>query len=245
MLISIITVCYNSEKTIRATIVSVLKQDYADIEYIIIDGSSTDNTLKIINEYKDKINIIISEKDEGLYDAMNKGIKIANGNIIGTLNSDDYFYSNSIISNIAKTFLEHKNLDAVYGNIIFKKNNNFIRQYSSNNWNKYKFEFGYMPAHPSFYCKKHLYEKYGYYRKDFKIAADFELLIRFFRIQNISYIYINEFFVIMNYGGNSTKGLLTTIKINKEIKYACNLNGLNTNYLKLYLRYFIKMFEFI
>lgn len=244
MKISIITVCYNAEKTIESTIQSVIKQDYKQIEYIIIDGFSTDNTMNIVNNYKNKISYIISEKDFGMYDAINKGINIANGEVIGILNSDDELASNDIIRLIASEFLKNKELDSLFGDINFINYKKIIRHYSSNNWNPNKFSYGFMPPHPSFYCKKNLFHKFGFYRTDFDIAADYELLIRFLYINQLKYFYLNKVIVNMKLGGKSTSGISSLLKINTEILFACKLNGIKTNYLKLYLRYFYKIFEF-
>jgi glycosyltransferase involved in cell wall biosynthesis len=245
MLISIITVCFNSEKTIRSTIESVINQDYNEIEYIIIDGGSSDRTLNIVREYETKINKIISEKDEGMYDAINKGIKLSNGVFVGILNSDDEFYSNDILSKISKFLKKNPRLDAIYGDIIFENKGKTIRHYNAKSWNKYKFEWGFMPPHPSFYCKRNIFYQLGFYRTDFEIASDYELLIRYLRIFNINYAYMPNIFVKMKLGGKSTKNIFANIKLNREIKKACHLNGLSTNYFKIFSKYFIKVFEFI
>lgn len=245
MKISIITVCYNAEKTIESTIQSVIKQDYINIEYIIIDGLSTDNTLNIVNKYSEKTTHVISERDDGMYDAINKGIKIANGDVIGILNADDELANNDTISLIASEFLKNKDLDSLIGDINFINNNKIIRHYSAKYWNPNKFSYGFMPPHPSFYCKKNLFYKFGFYRTDFKIAADYELLIRFLYINQIAYVYLNNIIVNMKLGGKSTSGLSSFLKINTEILYACKLNGLKTNFFKLYFRYFKKIFEFM
>ncbi len=245
MLFSIITVCFNSEKTIRSTIESVINQNYTEIEYIIVDGGSTDNTLNIIKEYQTSIHKLISEKDEGMYDAINKGIKISKGEFVGILNSDDEFYSNDTISKITNFLNTNPQLDAIYGDIIFENKGKTIRHYSANNWNKNKFEWGFMPPHPSFYCKRELFFKLGFYRLDFEIASDYELLIRYLRISKINYSYFPNIIVKMKLGGKSTKNILANIKLNIEIKKACKLNGLNTNYFKLFSKYFTKIFEFI
>ena len=245
MLISIITVCYNAEKTIKRTIESVHNQDYKNIEYIIVDGGSSDQTLSIINEYDHKINKIISEKDDGIYDAINKGIAIASGEIVGILNSDDIFYNTKIITKIANTFRANQNLDSVIGEINFINNNGKLhRHYTASKWNPRKFAWGMMPPHPSFYCKKLFFEKYGYYRTDFKIAADYELMMRFLLVNKLNYVYLPMVFVNMNLGGASTKDIKSKLKINKEVLYACKLNNVKTNIFKIYSKYLIKMFEF-
>lgn len=246
MKFSIITVCFNSEQTIEKTILSVLSQNYNNIEFIIIDGQSKDNTLEIINNYRDKIDCIISEPDKGIYDAINKGILKSTGEIIGILNSDDEFYDNTIITKIASHFLHNPTLDSIIGDVVFENNRKqIVRNYSSKNWNVNMFSWGFMPPHPSFYCKKIIYNKLGLYKTNFKIGADFELLIRFLMIQKINFEYIALIIVRMKTGGVSTRGLKSVYIINKEILNACKINGINTNYFKLYSKYFIKIFEFL
>ena len=246
MKVSIITVCFNSESTIENTIKSVLNQNYHDIEYIIVDGNSNDNTLKIIDKYGNKISKYISEDDLGIYDAMNKGLKISSGEIVGVLNSDDVFVDTNIISRIVSEFILNSQLDFVYGDVSFvDKSNYIIRKYSSSKWSDKKLSYGYMPAHPTFYCKKKLFHHFGFFRTDFKIAADFELITRFCTSTKLKYSYIPDVLVCMSIGGISTKGIRSTFIINREIKYACKLNSLRTNYFRLYLRYFKKLFEYI
>jgi glycosyltransferase involved in cell wall biosynthesis len=246
MKLSLITVCYNSEKTIEETILSVLSQDLDNFEYIIIDGNSTDNTLSIIEKYSSNIDLIISEKDHGIYDAINKGIQKSSGDIIGILNSDDTFYSRMVLSSIQNKFLLNPQLDSVIGDIKFaNKKGQLHRHYSSLNWEPKKLEWGIMPPHPTFYCKRELFDKFGYYRNDFKIAADYELLIRFFYVNQITFEYIPITFVQMKLGGVSTKNIFSKFNINKEVLYACRLNNLPTNIFKIYTKYFFKILEFI
>ena len=246
MKVSIITVSYNSVSTISDTINSVLSQTYSDIEYIIIDGHSTDGTIELINSFGDRISKFISEPDKGMYDAINKGIKISSGDIIGILHSDDFFYDNLVIEKIAKEF-EDTNIDAVYGDVLFVSpvdTSKIVRYYSSRLFNSEKFKFGYMPAHPSFYVKRELYDKLGYYKTDYKIAADFELLIRFIHINKINHKYIEMPFVKMRTGGVSNNSIFSRITLNKEISRACNENGIKTNFFKIYSKYITKIFEF-
>ncbi len=245
MKVSIITVCYNSEKTIERTIKSVLSQNYANIEYIVVDGNSKDSTVQIIERYKDSIQKIVSEKDEGIYDAINKGIFMSTGDIVGILNSDDIFVNQNIISDVASVFLEKPQLDSIIGNIAFINNKEqIVRVYNSKNWTPNKFAYGFMPPHPSFYCKRDLFHKFGGYKKGYKIAADYELLIRFLKIHQISYYQLNTIMVYMNLGGVSTKGFKSTLLLNRESKRACEENGIKTNFLKLYSKYFLKILEY-
>ena len=246
MKISIITICFNSETTITSTIESVLCQTYKNIEYIIIDGGSQDKTLNIINHYKSKINKIVSEPDNGIYDAINKGILLSSGEVVGILNSDDVFSNNDIITKIVDTFEKSKELDSVIGDIVFIKNNGKIhRKYTAKNWAPLKFAWGMMPPHPTFYCKRKYFEKFGLYRNDFKIAADYELMMRFLLVNKISYKYIPKVFVNMKLGGTSTKNIFSKIKINKEVLHACRLNNIKTNSLKIFSKYIFKIIEFI
>ena len=245
MKISIITVCFNANKTIEQTIISVLSQTYQNVEYIIIDGGSVDGTISVIEKYSSKIDKIISEYDNGMYDALNKGIKIATGEIIGILNSDDFFCNNNILNLIADKFNEKLELDAIIGDVAFvNKFNKIIRHCSAKEWNISEFKLGNMPPHPSFYCKKSCFNKFGYYNSKFKIAGDFELFVRFFYIYKINYSYIPITMVNMRTGGLSTSGINSTLTINREILQALKINGLKSNIIYLYSRYFKKIFEY-
>jgi glycosyltransferase involved in cell wall biosynthesis len=245
--VSIITVSFYSSRTISDTIQSVLSQSYPNIEYIIIDGSSADGTTDIIKSFGKKISKYISEPDNGIYDAINKGIRLASGDIVGILNSDDFFYNKDVIQRVVNAFQEDNNLEAIFGDVVFVdpvRTSKIARYYSSEKFNPNKFKFGYMPAHPSFYVRRDLFEKFGYYKTDYKIAADFELLLRFLLINQIRYKYLQMPLVTMRRGGASNRSLLSNITLNREILRACNENGIKTNYLKIYSKYFTKIFEF-
>ena len=242
--ISIITVCYNSSNTLEKTIQSVAGQNYDNIEYIIVDGNSTDDTLKIIDDYKSNITKWISEPDEGLYDAMNKGIKIATGDIIGILNSDDIFSSTTIISIIADAFKRNK-CDILYGNINYLNNENKnVRYWKSSKFIKGDFINGWHPPHPSLFVKKDVYDKDGNFDISLQISSDFELMLRFFEKSNHKYFYLDKTIVNMMIGGrsNTIKGI---IKGSKEIKLAFTKNKIKPAYLYLYKRYMNKIFKYI
>lgn len=244
MKISIITASYNSSLTIRRTLQSVADQDYLNIEHIIIDGGSKDDTLSIIKEFP-HVSKIVSEPDKGIYDAMNKGIELATGDIIGTLNSDDFFTSNLIVEQITNSFDE--NTDAIFGDIAFVSPNNLfktIRYYSANQWNPKKFKWGYMPPHPSFYLRREFYEKYGLYQIDYVIASDYELLIRMLYTNKIRYKYLPQQIVTMRTGGVSTQNIKSRYILNKEIVRACAENGIQTNMFLLSFKYSKKIFEY-
>ncbi len=215
MKVTIITACYNSEKTVQRTIESVLSQNYHNIEYIIIDGKSSDQTMPIVNNYKNKITSIISENDKGIYDALNKGLKIANGDIIGFLHSDDFYPKNNIISSISDIFRKKPEIGIVIGDVAFVKNNNEIkRKYSGENFN---FTIGIMPPHPAVFIKKENYEEYGKFNTDYKIAADYEVLFKLIEHYKIRYEYSSEVIVHMGIGGISNKNIFSSITLNKEI----------------------------
>ena len=250
MKISLITATYNSASTLRDTINSVLAQSFNDYEYIIVDGKSSDGTVEIVKEMEPLFGgrlRWISESDRGLYDAINKGIRMSNGEIVGIINSDDFFHRDDVLMNVAKSF-EKDDVDAIYGDVRFVAPDNLnktIRYYSSRFFKPWKFRFGFMPAHPTFYTKKNFFEKYGYYKTDYKIAADFELLLRFIGIRKIHVQYIPLDFMKMRIGGLSTSGFSSTKLLNKEIKRACAENGVKTSYLALYSRYIIKVWEMV
>ena len=227
MKISIITATYNSATTIKDTLLSVANQTYTNIEHIIIDGSSEDNTLDIVSEFP-HVNKIISEPDKGIYDAMNKGIKVATGEIIGILNSDDLLYSNSTIEIIAEAF-KSQNISATYGNIIFFDTVNpekITRFWKAKNYYPAFFENGELPPHPTLYVRKNVYENIGFYKLDYKIAADVEFMLRMLKIYNYKSYYINEIIVKMRNGGASTNGLKSFWIISKETKRLWKENGL-------------------
>lgn len=249
MKISIITITYNSEKTLADTIQSVLNQTYPNIEYIIVDGASKDNTVSIIKEYEPYFEgrmKWISEKDKGLYDAMSKGIRMATGNIVGILNSDDFFTSKEVLQNVANAFLQDVKLDAVYGDVHFVHPSNLnkcVRYYSSKIFKRSLMKLGFMPAHPSFYIRRECFDKYGLYKTDYKVAADFEFLLRVIYKEKIKTQYLPIDMVTMRTGGASTSGLESHKRIMKEHLRAFRENGIYTNSLLLSLRYFYKIGE--
>lgn len=245
--VSIITVTYNSKKTIRDTMESVLSQDYEDIEYIIVDGGSTDGTIDIVKSYSNEISKVINEKDDGIYDAINKGIKLASGDIVGNLNSDDVYFGNNVISTVVK-YYNTENTDSVFSDLVLVKRDNLqkiIRFYSASNFNLKKFEYGWMPPHPTFFVKREIYKKYGLFKTDYKIASDFELMVRFLVKHRISYSYIPKVLVRMRVGGVSTRNLRSNWILNKEILRACNENGVKTNVFKVLSKYITKVFQLV
>lgn len=241
--ISIISATFNSSETIADCISSVNRQTYNNIEHIIIDGSSKDNTLEIINSIPNRVSKIISEPDQGIYDAMNKGIRLATGDVIGILNSDDFFTSDDVIEKIASAF-KTDSMEGVYGDICFVKPtdlNKVIRYYSAKWFNPSLFRFGFMPPHPSFYVRRKFYTDLGLYQTDYKIAADYELLIRFLKINKLKTYYLNFCVVTMRTGGDSTRNIKSNWILNKEIVRGCRENGIYTNMLILSLKYLVKI----
>ena len=251
MKISVITVTYNSAATVRDTIESVLRQEYQDYEYLVIDGGSKDNTVDIIKEYEPKFGgrmRWISEKDKGMYDGINKGMRMAIGDVVGIINSDDFYHRTDIFSIISKSFEENPGVQAIYGDVRFVKPDNLektVRYYSSKHWRPWRFRFGFMPAHPTFFTYKENFEKYGYYQYDYHIAADYELLIRHLYTNKVPAKYIPVDFMKMRTGGRSTNGWKANVLLNKEIVRACKENGIWTCMPLLFLKYFIKVFELL
>lgn len=206
MKISIITTCYNREATIRASIESVLSQDYDDIEYIIVDGASTDKTLDIINEYKDRITAIVSEPDSGMYEALNKGLRLATGDIVGLVHSDDVLYSNTIISEIVARFKETA-ADFLYGDGIFvspTNGNKVIRKWIGGTYRLWKVRNGWLPLHTSCYVSKRIIDQKGFYNETYRIASDSDFLLRLLMPGDLNVTYLNKFIIKMRMGGLST-----------------------------------------
>ena len=238
MKVSIITVSFNSAKTIADTIESVLSQDYPEIEYIIVDGNSSDDTVKIIHQYENRISKWISEKDQGMYDAMNKGIAIATGDVIGILNSDDVYMNNHAISDLM-ALLEKEKAQVVFADLILvdqNDDNKVLRYYDSSHFHPDKFRYGWMPAHPSVFVRRELYQKVGPFSTTYQIAADYEMLIRILAIQKATYTYLPKPVVRMRSGGASTAGLSRNWILNKEIVRACKENGMYSNMAMLLLK---------
>lgn len=210
--ISIITVAYNAQNTIERCINSVLQQSFENIEYIIIDGESTDDTCRIIDKYRANIDLFVSEPDNGVYDAMNKGIALATGDVIGTINADDFFADNNVLYNIAKVFAE-QDTAILYGDLDYvNPNDKVIRKWRSGQYSKGMFNWGWMPPHPTFYCKKSIFEKLGVYKLDYGSAGDYELMLRFIHLNNISTYYLNKVLIKMVAGGISNKSLGNRVK---------------------------------
>lgn len=251
MKISIVTVTYNSNKTLLSTFQSILKQTYSNIEYIIVDGLSNDNTVSIIKEYEARFKgrmKWVSEPDKGLYDAMSKGILMATGDIIGILNSDDFFTADDVLQKVSDAFLQNKELDAVYGDVHFVHPDNLnkcVRYYSSKVFKRSLMKLGFMPAHPSFYIRRECFEKYGLYKTDYKIAADFEFLLRVIYKAKIKTQYLPIDMVTMRTGGASTSGIESYKRIMKEHLRAFHENDVYTNVGLLSLRYLYKIGEIL
>lgn len=266
MKISVITVTWNSGKTIEDTLKSVLHQRYTNIEHIIKDGGSKDKTLAICEEYKKnfycteseggrlpvKTMKILSDKDKGIYDAMNQGIQAATGDIIGILNSDDFFTSDDVLQTVANVFEANPKLEAIYGDIhfvsaegTFANPGKCTRFYSSSYFRPWLLRFGFMPAHPSFYVRREVYERYGLYDLQFRTSSDFEWMVRIFAKHHICAKYLKKDFVTMRAGGESTNGMEAKMKVNNDIVGSLKKHGIFTCAAFRYVRYAWKGIELI
>lgn len=244
-LITVITVVFNGAATLEHTIRSVIEQTYANVEYIVIDGGSTDATLEILRRYDADIDYWVSEKDAGIYDAMNKGIALAGGDYIGMLNSDDFFAHPSALETIAARF-DARKVDAVFSclDIVDPASlDRVLRKYRISSFSPFMLRIGVMPPHPTFYCRRSCYEKAGLYRTDYRIAADFEMLVRLLLGHHISWSFIDETTVKMRAGGVSSSGVKSSWVVNREIIRACADNGLYTNMFMLVLKIPIRLWE--
>jgi len=243
---SIITICYNCENSIEKTILSVLNQNYKNFEYIIIDGNSKDNTVNIINKYKTKIDKIIIENDKGIYDALNKGIALAKNEIIGFLHAGDIYFSNDVLTEYNRNFIE--DIDIIYSNLIIKNysNNKIIRDWKSSQFLINNFYKGWSPPHPTFYAKKKCYINNGNFDLNYKISSDIDLMFRYLEVKKIKSRYINKYSIIMESGGLSNKNILNKIKLNLEIiKILKSHNPKFSILVFLFKKFFLKFYQYI
>lgn len=246
MKISVITVTYNAAATIEDCLKSVISQDYPDLEYIVVDGASVDSTLDILKKYKSNISRFISEKDEGLYDALNKGIALATGEYIAILHADDFYANPWVISAYAR-MLKSGDCDAVYADLVYvdaKNKEQVVRKWKSGFYSQGAFLYGWMPPHPTFIVKNLLYQKLGNYNLEFKTAADYELMLRFIHKHQIRLCYLPETTVYMRRGGMSNSSLANRFKANMEDRKAWSVNGLKPRFYTLFLKPLRKIFQF-
>jgi glycosyltransferase involved in cell wall biosynthesis len=244
--ISLITVAYNVQNTIERCLNSVFSQNFRNIQYIIIDGGSTDNTLQIINKYKDKIDIVITEPDRGIYDAMNKGIALATGDVVGTLNADDLFADNNVLFDVARTFANQQTC-MVYGDLDYiDQDGNILRKWRSGNYKNGLFNFGWMPPHPTFYCRRELFDEAGNYKLDYGSAADYELMLRFMHKNGnrASVYYLNRVMVKMGIGGISNKSLGNRLRAMRYDLKAMRNNGILLPFATLFFKPLRKLLQF-
>lgn len=246
MKVSLITVSYNSSKTIEDTIRSVVNQTYPNIEYIIVDGASKDDTLKIIEKYKDGVSQVISEPDKGIYDAMNKGVQLASGDIVGILNSDDFYAHDKVIENIVDIF--QSGAEGVYADLVYVDPDNtdkVTRKWVSGDYKKGSFKKGWMPPHPTFFVKNEVYKKFGGYSLELRSAADYEFMLRVIHKEEINLGYLPEVIVRMRAGGVSNASLSNRIKANKEDRMAWEMNGLKPGKLTMLRKPLSKVFQWV
>lgn len=244
--VSVITVCKNAESTIIDTLHSVLSQSYKNYEHIIVDGKSNDRTLEIINSITPNKLKLISEADSGIYDAMNKGILNSTGDIIAFLSADDRYAHNYVFEKIVNEF-NRREIDAVLGDVGFFRSTNrdkIVRRYNSRRFTVKRIPWGWMPAHPALFMRRDIYERIGLFKTNYKIAGDFEYIVRVFWNNIIRFDYLSEVLVQMQLGGVSTKGGRNTILLNKEVLRACRENGVNSNYFMILSKYPLKILEY-
>ena len=231
LIVSIVTIVYNNSTYVEDAIQSVLSQSYPFIEYIVIDGGSTDGTVEIIKKYRERISIFLSEKDKGVYDALNKGVRIASGNVIGFLHSDDVFADKNVVKKIAES-LSNSNVDGVYSDLDYVQKNNInsiVRHWKSSTFSLNKLNSGWMPPHPTLYLHRSLYEQIGLFDLRYPITADYDFILRLFSAPNINFKYIPEVFVKMRVGGQSNNSIPNIIRKFRQNRDILNSHGFNGN----------------
>lgn len=247
MKITVVTAVFNAVDTVEQTLRSVAEQNYRDVEHIIVDGSSTDGTLEVIERYRGALARVISEPDHGIYDAMNKGIAAASGEVIGFLNADDTYTGADVLEKVAER-MSDETLDALFADAEFFKATNperVVRRFSSESFSPSKIAWGWMPAHPTLFLRRRTFEQFGVFRTEYRIAGDFELVARMFHEATLKYQYLPEVLVRMRVGGASTSGWRNTVVLNREVLRACRENGISTNLLMILSKYPFKVAEFL
>jgi glycosyltransferase involved in cell wall biosynthesis len=247
MKFSIITAVFNRAQTIERSIASVRDQSYKNVEHIVVDGDSSDGTIALIKNSLLQPDIFISEPDDGIYDALNKGVLMSSGDVIGFMHSDDFYSNPNILKQVAECF-QNSGVDIVYGDVVYFYPNNpskIVRRYRSGEYSRRNLAWGMMPAHTSMFFRSSVFKKYGLFKTDFKIAADYEYLCRIVSQDLPRYAYLHEVLINMSLGGISTAGLNSTIQLNREVLRACLENGLSTNIFKILSKYPAKLFEYV
>ena len=246
-LISVITVCYNSAPSLARALQSVADQDWPSIEHIVIDGGSTDGTDATIERFRHRLAHVVSEPDGGIYDAMNKGLDRARGSIVCFLNADDHYAHPQVLSRVA-SMMQEFGLDALMGDVGFfteKNPSGIVRRYRSDRFDPGRLAWGWMPAHPALFLNRAVVQRVGYFKTDYRIAGDFEYIVRAFHGCNLRYQHLPEMLVLMQNGGASTNGWRSKILLNREVLRACRENGLRTNMLKILAKYPLKVLELL
>ena len=247
MKVSVITATYNRDATIVRAISSVKSQIYTDIQVIVIDGASQDDTISLVSPMLDDKDILQSEPDQGIYDALNKGLDLADGEIVAFLHSDDLYFDNNVISKVVEIFSDDS-VDVVYGDVCFFSGSSVTktkRRYRSDKLSERNLAWGKMPAHPAIFIRRQIYEEIGYFETDFQIAADYEFLCRLVQYANLKSVYLSSVLVRMELGGASTGGVSNTILLNKEVFRAIRKNGIYTNIFMLLSKYPSKIIQFL
>lgn len=244
--VSVITVCYNSAGTVADTMRSISEQAYPYIEHIVIDGGSQDGTLSLVRELGRVDSIVLSEPDRGIYDAMNKGVALATGEVVAFLNADDFYKDADVLARVARV-MQAEQLDALYGDVEFFRAGQqdvVVRRYNSGRFTTGRLGWGWMPAHPALFVRRALFEQYGLFRIDYRIAGDFEFIARVFKHPELRHRHLPKSLVCMQMGGISTSGWRATLQLNREMMRACRANAIPTNWFKMLVRYPLKALEF-
>jgi glycosyltransferase involved in cell wall biosynthesis len=245
--VTVITVCYNSRATLAKSLRSVANQSYPHVEHIVIDGASTDGTQAVIEQFRSGLAHVVSEPDAGIYDAMNKGVALATGAVVAFLNADDGYADPDVLSRVMGV-MQDEQLDALYGDVEFFRPNdpqNTVRRYNSGRFTPSRLGWGWMPAHPALFVHKRVFDRFGSFRSDYRIAGDFEWMVRVFPHVELRHRHLAQVLVRMQMGGASTSGLGATIRMNREMLRACRANQIPSSWARLLSRYPLKVLEFL